>query len=44
MKRLISAIVGFVLYMWHYDPSFAGCPAGKHSYWHKLCKKCGRYR
>jgi len=42
--QLLDKISKFIVYLWHYDPSYIGCPAGKHNYWYKFCKNCGRYR
>ena len=42
--QLLDRISKFIVYIWHFDPSYIGCPAGKHNYWHKFCKNCGRYR
>lgn len=42
--QLLDNISKFLVYVWHFDPSYVGCPAGKHNYWHKFCKNCGRYR
>jgi hypothetical protein len=42
--QFINRISKFIVYLWNYDPSYAGCPAGKHNYWHKFCKTCGRYK
>ncbi len=42
--QILDRISKFIVYLWHYDPSYIGCPAGKHNYWYKFCKNCGRYR
>jgi hypothetical protein len=42
--QLLDRISKFIVYVWHFDPSYVGCPSGKHNYWHKFCKNCGRYR
>ena len=42
--QLLDRISKFLVYLWHFDPSYVGCRAGKHNYWYKFCKNCGRYR